>query len=168
MLCRASVHSFHRLSILERATDHECNNNCNRPIEMWVGFKCNGLIVFSQTGGASKVYNTCAAFPPIPLPPCLPHLLSLVPSPLSPHPPSSVVVGRDIFWLWCSDRGVLSKEGWSVNCDRAIVIFDGSEPWENSAGAQESGDDQQRPRPLPQLPWCPWLGTWRQGGGGGG
>ncbi len=29
-VCRTSVHFFHRLSILERATDHKCNNNCNR------------------------------------------------------------------------------------------------------------------------------------------
>jgi hypothetical protein len=61
-VCRASVHSFHRLPILDRTTDHKCNNNCNRPIEIWVGFKCNGLIVFSQRGGASKVYNTCVIY----------------------------------------------------------------------------------------------------------
>ncbi len=30
-LCRASMHSFHQLSILERATDHKCINNCNHP-----------------------------------------------------------------------------------------------------------------------------------------
>jgi hypothetical protein len=59
---------FHRLSILERATDHKCIYNCNHPKEMWVGFKCNGLVIFSQTGGASK-YNTCV-FPPPPPPAC--------------------------------------------------------------------------------------------------
>ncbi len=28
-------------------------------------------------------------------------------------------------------------------------MFDGSEPWENSVGVQETGDDQQRLLPLP-------------------
>jgi hypothetical protein len=101
--------SFHRLSILERVTDHKCNNNCNRPKEMWVGFKCNGLIVFSQRGGASK-YTTHAfpAFPPSP--PRLPHLLSLVPSPPLPPPQLRCCWARHL-WLWCSGRGVLSREG---------------------------------------------------------
>ncbi len=60
LACRASMHSFHRLSILERATDHKCINNCNRPKEIWVGLKCNGPIIFSQRGVASK-YNTCVS-----------------------------------------------------------------------------------------------------------
>ncbi len=80
---------FRRLSILERATDHECINNCNHPKkkEMWVGFKCNGLVIFSQRGGTSK-YNTCVSRLPHPhLPPRLLHLISLVPSPLPPPPP---------------------------------------------------------------------------------
>ncbi len=50
---------FHRLSILERATDQECINNCNHPKEMWVGLKCNGLIIFSQKGGTSKHNTAC-------------------------------------------------------------------------------------------------------------
>ena len=36
-LCRACMHSFfHRLSILERATDHKCINDCSYSKEMWV------------------------------------------------------------------------------------------------------------------------------------
>ena len=31
----------------------------------------------------------------------------------------------------------------------AADIFDGSEPWESSVGAQEAGDDQQQLLPLP-------------------
>ncbi len=79
---------FHGLSILEGATDHECINNCNHPKEMWVGFKCNGLIIFLREE---------VRFPPSPTspPPASPPLLgSLPPFPL--HPPSSVVVGWDI------------------------------------------------------------------------
>jgi hypothetical protein len=143
ILCRASVHFFHQLSILERAMDHKCNNNCNCPEEMCVGFKCNGLIVFSQRGGNSKSLQHMRS-PPTPPPP----LLGSPP----PRPPSSVVVGWNILWLWCSDRGVLPNEGWSVSCDRVIVISDGSEPWENPAGAQESGDVQRRPCPPPPAP----------------
>jgi hypothetical protein len=76
---------------------------------MWVGFKSNGLIIFSQRGGASK-YNTCVSrLPPLP-PPRLPHLLSLVPSPLSPTPQLRCCWAGHL-WLWCSDKGVLSKEG---------------------------------------------------------
>ncbi len=91
---------FHRLSILERATDHKCINNCN---EMWVGFKCNGLVIFSQRGGTSK-HNTCV-FPPSPPPPPSARFTSSpwYPPPSLPHPPSSVVVGRDI-----SDSGALT------------------------------------------------------------
>jgi hypothetical protein len=37
---------FHRLSILERATDHKCINNCSYSKEVWVGFKCNGPVNF--------------------------------------------------------------------------------------------------------------------------
>ncbi len=94
---------FHQLSILERATDHECINNCNHPKEMWVGFKFNGLIIFLRE---EVLQNTTHAFPPSPTPPppaCLtsspwfPHPFSPHPfSPQSPPPPSSVVVGRDI------------------------------------------------------------------------
>ncbi len=86
-------------------------------------------------------------FPPSPPPPPprLLHLLSLVPSPLPPPPPKLRCCWAWHLWLWCSDRGILSKEGWPVKYDRGAGIFDGSEPWENSAGAQEAGYDQQRP-----------------------
>ncbi len=90
-LCRASVHFFHRLSILERATDHECNINCNRLENVCVRFKCNGLIVFSQRGGYSKVCNICCPPPPHPSP----HLLSLVPPSPAP-PPAPLLLGGTI------------------------------------------------------------------------
>ncbi len=48
-------------------------------------------------------------------------------------------------------------------------IFDGSEPWENSVGAQETGDDQQRLLPLPTPALLMSLvRDWRQIGGGEG
>jgi hypothetical protein len=58
---------FHRLSILERATDHGCIKNCNHPKEMWVGLKCNGLVIFSQRGGIFKILHM--RFPLSPPPP---------------------------------------------------------------------------------------------------
>ncbi len=162
------MHSFHQLSILERATDHKCNYNCNRPREMWVGFKCNGLIVFSQRGGASKVYNTCVSRlpPPSPPPTYPPPLLGSLPPP--PPPPQLCFCWARHLWLWCSGRGVFSREGWSVSYDRSIVISDGSEPWENSAGAQESGDDQQRPSPPSPAPLGSLIQGHRDKGRGGG
>ncbi len=42
-----------------------------------------------------------------------------------------------------------SEKGDPSNATEAAGIFDGSEPWENSVGAQETGDDQQRLLPLP-------------------
>jgi hypothetical protein len=150
------MHSFHRLSILERATDHKCNNNCNRPNEMWVGFKYNGLIVFSQRGDASKVYNTCIpAFPLSPSPPPPTHLLSLVPSPLLPHPPSSKVVGRDISGSGAL-AGVFSQEegGPSVMTGRLSYLMDQScgriLPERRSQEMTSSNA-----APFPQLPWGP-------------
>jgi hypothetical protein len=106
-VCRASMHSFHRLSILERATDHKCNNNCSRPKEMWVGFKCNGLIVFSQRGGASK-YTTHAfpAFPPSSPPPACLTSSPWFPPPSSPTPPALFLLGETslalVLWQGCS------------------------------------------------------------------
>ncbi len=131
------MHSFHRLSILERATDHKCNNNCNRPKEMWVGFKCNGLIVFLREEVLQKVYNTCVSRLPLPLPPpppASPPLLGSLP-PLPPPPQLGCCWARHL-WLWCSGRGVLSREGWSINYDSAADIFDGSGLWENLAGVR--------------------------------
>jgi hypothetical protein len=67
-LCRASMHSFfidcQSLSEL-RITSVLIIAITQK--EMWMGFKCNGLIIFSQRGGASK-YNTCVSrLPPPPL-----------------------------------------------------------------------------------------------------
>ncbi len=48
-------------------------------------------------------------------------------------------------------------------------MFDGSEPWENSVGAQETGEDQQRLLPLPIPALLMFLvRAWRQIGGGEG
>jgi hypothetical protein len=143
---------FHRLSILERATDHKCINNCNRPKEMWVGFKCNGLIIFSQRGGASK-YNTCVSR--LPPPPRLPHLLSLVPSPLLPHPPSSVVVGPDVSGSG-TQAGVFSQEkGGPSNMTGPLTYL-----MDQSRGRIRPEPERQEmtnriPPPLPRLLWCP-------------
>ena len=75
---------FHRLSILERATDHK-----------WVGFKCNGPVNFFSERRYFK-YNTCVSRPAkLHLPPTKLHLLSLV----TPPPPSQAPLlsrGRDI------------------------------------------------------------------------
>jgi hypothetical protein len=131
---------------------------------MW---PCN----FFQRGGAS---NTTHAFsrlppPPPPPPPASPPLLGTLPHP--PHPPSSIVVERDI-----SDSGAPTgvfspKKGDPSNVTGKVGIFDGSEPWENSVGAQEVGDDQQRPLPPPPAPLVSLvrdLETNGDEGGGGG
>ncbi len=76
---------FHRLSILERATDHGCINSCNHPKEMWVGSKCNGLVNFFSERRYFK-QSTCV-FPPCPPPPHPPS--SFISSPWRPPPPPS-------------------------------------------------------------------------------
>jgi hypothetical protein len=167
-LCRASMHSFHRLSILERATDHECVNNCNRPKEMWVGFKCNGHIIFSHRRGASKIQHM--RFPPSPPPPppaCLTSSPLVLSPPLFPHPPCSIVVGWDISGSG-APAGVFSQRRVVRHYDSANGIFDGSEPWENSAGEQETGDDEQRPLPPPPAPLVSLIRDMETNGGGGG
>jgi hypothetical protein len=105
-------------------------------------------------------------FPALPLPP--PSKLLLLSLVTPPPPPSSVVVKRDISGSG-APTGVFSpKKGDPSNVTGVAGIFDGSEPWENSVGAQETGGDQQRPLPPPpRLLWCPWSGNWRQMGGGG-
>ncbi len=82
---------FHRLSILERATDHGCINNCNHPKEMWVGLKCNGLVNFFSERRYFKC-NTCV-FPPCPPP---------------PHQASSPLLGTPPPKLCCSRGGDIS------------------------------------------------------------
>jgi hypothetical protein len=57
---------FHRLSILERATDHKCIKECSYSKRNVGRIKCNGPVIFSQRGGISS--NTCV-FPPGPPPP---------------------------------------------------------------------------------------------------
>jgi hypothetical protein len=101
---------FHRLSILERATDHGCINNCNHP----------------------KTHEF-PALPPLPPPAGFTssHLLSLAP----PPPPSSVVVERDISGSG-APTGVFSQKKGDLSIVTGVAgIFDGSEPWENSVGA---------------------------------
>jgi hypothetical protein len=104
----------------------------------------------------------------LPPPPPPPRLLSLVPSPPSPPHPQLRCCWVGHLWLWCFGRGVLSREGWSVNYDSAADIFDGSEPWENSAGAQETGDDQQQPLPPPPAPLGSLIRDMETNGGRGG
>jgi hypothetical protein len=152
-MCRASKHSFHRLSILERATDHKCINNCDHPKEMWVGFKCNGLIIFSQRGGASK-YNTCVSRLPPPPPPASPPLLGSLP-PSSPTPPSSVVVGRDISGSG-APAGVFSQE----KGDPSIMTVPLTYLMDQSCGRIRPERRRQEmtssnPAPLLRLLWCP-------------
>jgi hypothetical protein len=129
LLCRASMHSFfidcqslrelRITSVLIIAITQK---------EMRVGFKCNGLIIFSQRGGASK-YNTCVSRLPRPPPPRLPPSSSWFPPPFFlPPPPQLRCFWAGRLWLWCSGRGVLSREGWSVKYDRAADILDGTEP----------------------------------------
>ncbi len=135
---------------------------------MWVGFKCNGLIIVLRE---ELLQNTTHAFSRLPHPPPACFTSSPWFPPPPPPPPKLRCCWAGHLWLWCSRRGVLSREGWPIKYDSGADIFDGSEAWENSAGAQEAGDDQQQPLPPPpRLLWCPWLGTWRQMGdeGGGG
>jgi hypothetical protein len=157
MVCRASMHSFHRLSILERATDHKCINNCNPPKEMWVGLKCNGLIIFSQRGGASKIQHMC--FPPSPPLHPPPPPVSLISSPWfpspSPPPPSSVVVGRDISGSG-APAGVFSQE----RGDPSIMTVPMAYLMDQSRGRIRPEHRRQEmtsssPSPLPRLLWCP-------------
>jgi hypothetical protein len=120
--------------------------NCNRPKEMWVGFKCNGLIVFFQRGGASKVYNTCVSrLPPPhpPPPPRLPHLLSLAPSPLFPHPPAPLLLGDEtslalVLWQGCSLKRrsimtvpltyLMDQSRWKIQPERRSQEMTSSDP----------------------------------------
>ena len=120
-LCRACMHSFfHRLSILERATDHKCIKECSYSKRNVGRIKCNGPVNFSQRGGISS--NTCV-FPPSPPPPPPSGFFSspwqLPPPPLSPKAP--LFQRRGHLRLWGSDRGVLSIEGWPIRYD--------SSPW---------------------------------------
>jgi len=77
--------------------------------------------------------------------------------------------GRDIFGSG-APTGVFSPEkGDPSNVTEVADVFDGSEPWENSVGAQETGDDQQRLLPLPtQAPLMSLVRDWRRMGGGEG
>ena len=66
-------------------------------------------------------------------------------------------------------HGVFSpKKGDPSNVTGDAGIFDGSEPWENSAGAQEAGDDQQPPRTPPPAPLVSLIRDMETNGGGGG
>ncbi len=78
------------------------------------GFKCNGLIVFSQIGGNSKsLQHIC--FPPTPPPPPLPG------SPPPPAPPQlrccwlkqSLAL---VLWQGCSPRWRVIRQLWQAEC----------------------------------------------------
>ncbi len=125
-------------------------NPCNHPKEMWVGFKCNGLVIFLRE---EVLQNTVQhmRFPASP-----------------PPPPSSVVVEQDIADSG-APTGVFSpKKGDPSYVTGGTGIFDGSEPWENPGGAQETGDDQQRPLPLPPAPLVSLTRDLETNGDGGG
>jgi hypothetical protein len=163
LLCRASVHFFHRLSILERATNHKCNNNCNRPKEIWVGFKCNGLVILSQRRGGSKSHNTCVPPPPPPSPP-------LLGSPLpAPHPPPAPSLLGELSYGSGALAGVFSQEKGNptVMTERLSYLMDQSRGrilLECRSQEMTSGD----PAPLPLLPWCPLFRDMETRGGGRG
>jgi hypothetical protein len=167
VMCRASMHSFHRLSILERATDHECNNNCNRPSDMWVGFKCNGLIIFLREEVLQK-YTTHVfpPSPPSPSPPTCPTSSPWFPLPSSPTPPAPLLLGGTslalVLWQGCSLKRRVIRKLWQSCCHiwwvRAVGEFGRSTGVRRWPAATP---------PLPRLSWCPWLGTWRQGRRGG-
>jgi hypothetical protein len=109
LLCRACMHSFfHQLSILERATDHECINNRSYSKRNVGGIQVQRSCEFSQRGGIS---NTTQAFyrPAFPPPPTKLLLLSLVTPP--PPPQAPLLSRRGHLWLWGSGRGVLSRVG---------------------------------------------------------
>jgi hypothetical protein len=146
-----------RLSILERATDHGCINNCNHPKEMWVGFKCNGLVIFLREEVFQNITHAFSRPSPPPPLPASPTLLG---------PPSSVVVERDISGSGAPTGVFFPKKGDPSNVTGVAGIFDGSEPWENSVGSQEAGDDQQGPLPAPLVSLVRDLETNGMGGGG--
>jgi hypothetical protein len=144
---------FRRLSILERAMDRECINICSHPKEMWVGFKCNSLIFFSERR-CSK-YNTCVSRLPTP-PPRLLHLLSFVPSPLLPPPlPSSVVVGRDISGSG-APAGVFSqKKDDPSNMTVGLTYLMDQSRGRIQLERRRQEMTSSNPSPLPRLLWCP-------------
>ncbi len=116
-----------------------------------------------------KVYNTCVpAFPPLPLPPCLPHLLSLVHSPSPPHPSASLLLGGT-----SSGSGALAGVFSQEKGDPSIMTVQlsylmgrsrGRIPLERRSQEMTSSD----PAPFPGSLGVPDSGTWRQGEGGGG
>jgi hypothetical protein len=175
-VCRASMRSFfidcHSLREL-RITSVLIIAAIQK--ETWVGFKCNGPVNFFSERRYFK-YNTCV-FPPCqPPPPVLPPrqasspLLGNPPPPLSSQAPL-LSRGRDISGSG-APTGVFSPEkGDPSDMTGSAGIFDGSEPRENSFGAQETGDDQQRLLPLPTpVLLMSLVRDWRQIGGreGGG
>ncbi len=90
-------------------------------------------------------YNTCVSrLPPPP---------ASLPLPSSfPHPPSFVVVGRDI-----SDSGALTgvfsqEKGDPSDMTVGLTYLMDQSRGRTQPGAQEAGDDQQRPLPLPSAP----------------
>ncbi len=168
VLCRASMHSFFidcqslrelRITgvLIIEATQKE----------MWVGSKCNGPVNFFSERRYFK-HNTCV-FPhcPPPPPPNKLHLLSLV----TPPPPSSAfVVKQGHLWLWGSDRGVLSREGWPIKCDRGSWHI----WWIRAVGefGRSTGDRRwptaTPPPPRPVSLDVPGQGLETNGGGEGG
>jgi hypothetical protein len=148
---------FHRLSILERATDHKCFNDCSySEKEMWVGSNVTALWIFSQRGDISS--NTCI-FPPSPPPPMKLLLLSLV----TPPPPqkSSVVMEAGTspalgLHQGCSLYRRVTYQVWQSPL--AYMKRQGHERIRSEHRRQEMADSGSSPS-SPRFSCCPWPGT---------
>ncbi len=112
--CAAHVCTlFHRLPILDRATDHKCIKECIYSKKRNVGrIKCNGLVNFFLR---EEVFQATHAF----FPPSLPPHQASTPLLGNPPPPPKAPLfqRRGHLRLWGSDRGVLSIEGWPIRYD---------------------------------------------------
>ncbi len=154
---------FQRLSILERATDHECINNCNHPKEMWVGFICD---FFSKRRCFKIQHPHFPAFPP---PACFTSS-PWYPPPSFPHPPpqAPLLLSGTSLTLGLRQGCSLQRRATHQMRQVRLAYLMGQSRGRIRSELRGAGDDQQQPLPLPRLLWCPWLGTWRQMGMGGG
>ncbi len=154
---------FHRLSILERATDH--NNNCSR---REYDFKCNGPTVFSQRGGRLKSLTCTCVIPPPSPPLTLPHscLLSLVSPP--PHPPPPLLLPRTMTPARLQGRSptVMGDPSVMTVAMSYFFLMDQShgKPLPERMSREVTSSD---PTPSQSLR-APEVGTHRPGEGGGG
>ncbi len=164
------MHFFHRLSILERATDHECIiiAACQKKHQVWEVFKFNGPLFLREE---EKLAVTCTHGspppPPSPLPQSIPPLSWVIPPPPPPPSPPDSTALR----LRCPCRGVpfeVKGGPWSKIWQRCCHIVMDQSWGKPPPGAYESGIDQQWSRPLSSHPGplCQDKGTKEKGGGG--